>query len=89
MKSFLLLLTALSFPLLAEAQDYANGAELHMQSCTGCHDNSIYTRQPRRVNSLPALGKQVRFCKDNLGVSWFDDEVNDVILYLNQDFYRF
>ncbi len=89
MKSFLLLLTALSFPLLAEAQDYANGAKLHMQSCTGCHDNSIYTRQPRRVNSLPALGKQVRFCKDNLGVSWFDDEVNDVILYLNQDFYRF
>ena len=89
MKLFLPLLIALTFPLLAQAQNYVNGAKLHMQSCTGCHDNSIYTRQPRRVNSLPELGKQVRFCKNNLGLTWFDDEVNDVILYLNQDHYRF
>ena len=89
MKIALPLLMLLSFPLSAQADDYANGAKLHMQSCTGCHDNSIYTRQPRRVNSLPALGKQVRFCKDNLGLTWFDDEVNSVIVYLNQDHYRF
>jgi hypothetical protein len=38
---------------------------------------------------LPNLGKQVRFCKDNLGLTWFDDEVNDVIHYLNKDFYKF
>jgi hypothetical protein len=34
-------------------------------------------------------GTQVRFCKDNLGLAWFDDEVNDVIGYLNKEYYRF
>jgi hypothetical protein len=41
------------------------------------------------VQSLSRLGTQVRFCKDNLGLAWFDDEVNDVIGYLNKEYYRF
>ncbi len=89
MKPVMLLICSLALPFSAPAQDHANGAELHMQNCIRCHDTSVYTRQPRRVNSLPALGKQVRFCRDNLGVAWFDDEVNDVIHYLNRDYYRF
>ena len=89
MKAVLSLLIMLAMPLLVQAQDYANGARLHMQNCSGCHDTSVYTRQPRRVNSLPALGKQVRFCQNNLGITWFDDEVNDVIFYLNRDYYQF
>ncbi|MDJ0834039.1 MAG: cytochrome c [Gammaproteobacteria bacterium] len=89
MKPAITLLVFLAWPFTAPAQDHANGAELHGQSCTGCHDTGVYTRQPRRVNSLPALGKQVRFCRDNLGTPWFDDEVDDVILYLNRDYYRF
>ncbi len=89
MKPALTLFVLLLLPLSSQARDPANGAELHRQSCAGCHDTSVYTRQPRRVNSLPALGKQVRFCKNNLGITWFDDEVNDVILYLNRDYYRF
>lgn len=66
-----------------------HGKELHMQNCTGCHDSSAYTRSNRKVNSLPRLGTQVRMCRDNLGITWFDDEVADVIDYLNKDFYKF
>jgi len=71
------------------APDLANGEKLVTQNCTRCHDDSVYTRPNRRVKTLPGLGKQVRFCKDNLGITWFDDEVNDVIYFLNDRYYHF
>jgi hypothetical protein len=71
------------------APDPANGEKLVTQNCTRCHDDSVYTRPNRRVKTLPGLGKQVRFCKDNLGITWFDDEVNDVIYFLNDRYYHF
>ncbi len=73
----------------AYAADIENGDDLHFESCTGCHDSSVYTRENRRVSSLKQLGRQVRFCRDTIGVSWFDDEVEDVIAYLNATYYRF
>ena len=84
----LLLLVAGLF-LSARAADVDNGDDLHMGECTGCHDSTAYTREDRKVQSLARLGTQVRFCKDNLGVTWFDDEVDDVIAYLNKTYYHF
>lgn len=77
------------FSISASAADLFNGETLHSESCTGCHDSAVYTRENRRVQDLPGLGTQVRFCKDNLGVAWFDDEVDDVIGYLNKNYYHF
>lgn len=71
------------------APDLANGEKLVNQNCTRCHDDSVYTRPNRRVKNLPGLGKQVRFCKDTIGITWFDDEVNDVVYYLNDKYYHF
>lgn len=73
----------------SQAADIDNGDDLHFTNCTGCHDESVYTRENRRVSSLPRLGTQVRFCKDSLGLTWFDDEVEDVIEYLNKTYYHF
>ena len=73
----------------AFAADIENGDDLHFANCTGCHDESVYTRDNRNVRSLERLGKQVRFCKDTLGLTWFDDEVEDVVEYLNKTYYHF
>lgn len=89
MRTLSLSLISLLFTLPAWAADMENGQQLHAENCVRCHDSSVYTRDPRRVNSLPELGKQVRFCKDNIGLTWFDDEVDDVIYYLNQKYYHF
>ena len=75
--------------MAAGAADLEKGDELHFDNCTGCHDSSLYTRDNRNVNSLPRLGAQVRFCRDSLGLTWFDDEVEAVIHYLNHNYYRF
>jgi len=89
MKFLIPFIFALSHTASTNAADLFNGEELHSEKCTACHGSSIYTRANRRVQSLPALGTQVRFCKDNLGITWFDDEVDDVIGYLNENYYHF
>ena len=80
---------ASSFSLSSQAADIANGEKLHQESCIRCHDTGVYTREVKRVKNLQGLGKQVRFCRDNQGLTWFDDEVEDVVDYLNQNYYHF
>ncbi len=83
------LLAALAVPLPLAAADIENGEELHFEDCTGCHLEEVYTRENRVVGSLERLGQQVRFCKNSVGAQWFDEDVEDVIAYLNQAYYRF
>ena len=84
-----ILLLATCWSLSANAANIENGDELHFDHCTGCHDESVYTRENRNVRSLERLGVQVRFCKNTIGLTWFDDEVDDVVEYLNQTYYHF
>ena len=73
----------------APAADVENGDDLHFEHCTGCHDSEVYTRENRTVRSLDRLGAQVRFCVNTIGVQWFDDEIDDVIEFLNREYYHF
>ena len=89
----LILLSLLSTTVLADAK---RGKSLHDGNCMTCHigimggvGNDIYLRDNRRVESYPRLVAQVNRCNDNLDVPWHDDEVMDVVEYLNQKFYRF
>ena len=89
-----LLLPLIAATLLAttgavSAADSANGKSLKEQNCMGCHEDAVYTRTDRRVTSLAGLEKQVRRCELTLGLQWFDDDVNDVVAYLNENFYKF
>lgn len=69
--------------------DPESGAELHEESCVRCHSSAVYTRSNAKIKSLPGLAKQVRFCKNNLGISWFDEDVDAVVDYLNTQYYKF
>jgi mono/diheme cytochrome c family protein len=82
-------------PFVANA-DAENGMKLHDGNCISCHASrygndgtEIYTRPNHRMKDLAGLKKQVNFCKNNLGLTWFDDEVDDVTEYLNKTFYQF
>ncbi len=89
MRIFISFILLTSLPFLSTAQDLDNGQQLHSEQCVKCHGDSVYTRADRRVTSLPKLGTQVRFCKNNIGIQWFEDEVEDVIQHLNQQYYHF
>jgi len=70
------------------AADIGHGKSLKQKNCMGCHEDAVYTRKDRRVSSLAGLEKQVRRCELTLGLQWFDEDVNDVVAYLNQTFYK-
>lgn len=89
MRFISLIIISVGFIALSNAADVENGNLLHSKSCTACHGSEMYTRANRRVQTLPQLGAQVRFCISNLGISWFDNEVEDVTDYLNENYYHF
>ena len=73
----------------SQASDTERGETLVDTHCQRCHGSEVYTRPNRRVSSLPGLRKQVRFCEQNLGLTWFDDDIENTATYLNQEFYKF
>ncbi len=80
----------------AYAGDARNGKALHDAHCIRCHKSimngdpdSIYTRKNRRINSYKGLQSQVNRCKDNIGIALSQKQINDVLTYLNQQFYKF
>lgn len=73
----------------AQAADPQVGERLVDQQCTRCHGSEVYTRADRRVTTLPGLHKQVRRCEQMLGLTWFDEDVENTVEYLNQRFYKF
>jgi len=87
---------ALALSPAVAAADAAAGEKLHEQHCVSCHasltradPSALYTRADRKVKSLEGLRKQVQRCEISLGLKWFDDDVANVVGYLNQTFYKF
>jgi hypothetical protein len=74
----------------AEAADsQQQGEALVKANCVRCHGSEIYTRRDRRVTSLPGLHKQVRRCEQMLGLTWFDEDIENAATYLNREYYKF
>lgn len=92
----LTLLPALSYASGIEDGDlpssegsFENGKRLHDANCTRCHDSDIYTRPKRIVNSLEELKKRVTQCELSAELTWFEEDINDVVLYLDENYYKF
>lgn len=81
------------FTLSATAEDLDEnmkiGKQAHQDHCYKCHSDDIYMREDRVVKSISALGKQVRRCKDGIGIPWFDEDTEAVVHFLNEKYYKF
>ncbi len=91
-----MLVATVGLSSLTLAANIEHGKKLHEAHCTACHigmtggDGSLlYTRKNRRINSLDTLENQVRRCESNLELKWFEEDINDVVHYLNTRFYTF
>ena len=72
-----------------QAADIKNGKKLQQKNCMSCHDDGMYTREDRFIKKLSSLRSQVQRCESTLGLTWFDEEIDDVTAYLNKQFYNF
>ena len=87
--SLLLLAMVMTAPAPAFAANIEHGKNLYEQHCTRCHDTRVHTRPDRRIGSLEALQSQVKRCELNASVDWPQQDVDDVVAYLNATFYKF
>ena len=85
--SLLILLTSSAYAVLLA--DSADGKRLHDANCMGCHNASIYTRTDRLVRSLDELKKQLGNCSHMAKQEFSAIETQNIIKYLNDQFYQF
>ncbi len=70
--------------------DEDNGKVLYDEAkCVKCHSEDIFLHEDRKIKKLKKLEKQVAWCGYQNDATWFDDDVIDVVDYLNHHFYRF
>ena len=66
-----------------------NAASLIQRDCMSCHGNEVYSRENRMVNSLSGLRHQIGRCHQATGKNWSPDQVEAVVQYLNENYYKF
>lgn len=69
--------------------DSAEGKRLFDANCTKCHQTDIFTRKDRKIQSLDALKEQLVSCMHAANVEFSESEKQDLLKYLNDDFYHF
>ena len=70
--AIILLIPTLAFADTILFGDSKNGAKLHQNSCTACHDSKVYTRNDRIIGTLGGLEGRVEMCSTNLNTSITD-----------------
>ncbi|SDZ88413.1 hypothetical protein SAMN05660964_00513 [Thiothrix caldifontis] len=76
----LLMQTALAEP------DPVNGQKLFTHS--PCDTEQLTAPNPN-ITDIASLEKEVRQCDISRNINWYDDEIKDVVSYLNQTYHKF
>lgn len=66
----------------------SRGQMLYENHCQQCHTSVLHVREMHRVRSINDLEHWVKRWADTLKLSWGKDEINDVVNYLNQQYYK-
>ncbi len=88
---------ALGSPPARGAPDPAKGKRLMAEhGCDACHARrmngdpaAIFLRKGRKVASLAQLKSQVAACNSGFGTGLFPEEEDDIVAYLNREYYKF
>lgn len=73
----------------AVSADAANGKKLYDGKCFACHDTTIHTRPEKIIFSKKALLNRVKMCDANANANWTEQQMGDVVEYLNTTFYKY
>jgi mono/diheme cytochrome c family protein len=68
--------------------DAQRGAKLH-EICLDCHGSGPYTRQDHKMKSHDALRREVVRWGDYYNPALSEQDVDDLVAYLERDFYKF
>jgi mono/diheme cytochrome c family protein len=72
----------------ASKGDPERGAQLH-DVCLDCHGTGPYKSPERKIKSRDALHKEVARWGDYYNPALSEQDVDDLVAYLDRDFYKF
>ena len=75
--------------LAQPAPSATRGELLYNTHCIACHTTQVHWREQKLASDWPSLERQVRRWSGNSGLAWSNEEVADVVRYLNVTYYRF
>lgn len=78
----------LTQPVLAQSSPL-RGMELYENHCTGCHASRVHISEKRKAKSLAQVESWIRRWAKELKLPWTDEEVKEVLTYLNQRYYQY
>lgn len=85
-----LLLVVLLSALNLFSSNVENGKDLYYEAeCQKCHTSEDYTNKNRKVKDFAKLQWRVKRCDFTMDAGWFDEDIEDVVKYLNNSFYKF
>lgn len=84
-----LALIALAASLSAVAADAQRGRVLHDNTCTVCHDASMYRPDPFLSKNYTDVRRAVERWQQVIGVGWSAVDIDDVAAYLNRQFFGY
>lgn len=73
---------------LPQAADAGRGQLLYENHCMVCHTSVVHVREKRKANSREEIRVWVLRWQNHLGLDWQSREIDDVVEFLNQRFYR-
>jgi mono/diheme cytochrome c family protein len=77
------------FPAATQATSTLRGTELYENHCTACHTSLVHIREKKKGKSLEQVEVWIRRWAGELKLEWRDEEVKDVLQYLNSRYYRY
>lgn len=83
------MIAILTVVMSTSAQASPDMQTLLKKQCSSCHDDSLYTRADRKVQSLAGLQQQLKRCNHVIGSQLDDETLQRLTNYLNQKYYRF
>lgn len=72
----------------AQAGDAERGKLLYENHCKVCHTSVVHVREDRKATSREEIRTWVQRWNKELGLQWGSVDVDDVIEYLNERYYK-
>jgi len=85
----IILLVSVGSACASEKYNEARGQLLYSTHCIACHTTQVHWRQQKLVTNWESLVAQVRRWQYISGLSWSEDEVQDVSQHLDTLFYGY
>lgn len=67
----------------------SRGQLLYENQCTECHASQVHIRSHHKAEDINAIRKWVEHWSQQLHLNWTSVEIEDVVIYLNQNFYNY